>query len=302
MKTIVNRIKTCIEQKLDAGFREFIIYPFGDVGMRVKQILNNVYGIQEAYILDNHLSKYNPGIKEVEFCKELNCEKYCLILASTNQDIYQELKSCVSKYFHGENIAELECFKKKIGGGVFETKIGKYSYGSICKNSPYVESVGAFCSFAAGCHVQGNHQMKCITTHQMIDAGVETEEVVEYTTFEGKDWYFPGVKPRKEYVEKQKRIRIGNDVWFGQNVIVTNYANIGNGVIAGAGSIITKDVPDYAVVVGAPARIIKYRYLPEEISALNQIAWWDWTDDEIRERFDDLYLPIGQFISKYLNK
>lgn len=72
------------------------------------------------------------------------------------------------------------------------------------------------------------------------------------------------------------RSRIGNDVWLGRNVIVTNYANIGNGVIAGAGTIITKDVPDYAFVVGAPARIIRYRYSPEEIAALNKIAWWDW--------------------------
>lgn len=86
----------------------------------------------------------------------------------------------------------------------------------------------------------------------------------------------------------------------GKNVTVTNYANIGNGVIAGAGSVITKDVPDYAVVVGAPARIIRFRYSPSQIECLNKIAWWDWTDDEIRERYDDFYLPVDEFIKKYL--
>lgn len=108
------------------------------------------------------------------------------------------------------------------------------------------------------------------------------------------------MQPKKEYIiEKFRRVQIGNDVWFGQNVLVTNYANIGNGVIAGAGTVITKDVPDYAIVVGAPARVIKYRYLPREIEQLNKIAWWDWSDEEIRERYDDFYLPIGEFIKKY---
>jgi len=96
------------------------------------------------------------------------------------------------------------------------------------------------------------------------------------------------------------RSRIGNDVWLGRNVIVTNYANIGNDAVAGAGTVITQDVPDYAIVVGAPARIIRYRYSPEEIQSLNKIAWWDWPDDDIRERYDDLYLPVKEFIRKYL--
>ena len=62
---------------------------------------------------------------------------------------------------------------------------------------------------------------------------------------------------------------------------------------------ITKDVPDYAVVAGVPARIIRYRYTPKQINELNQIAWWNWTDDEIRDRYDDFYLPVDEFIEKY---
>lgn len=62
-------------------------------------------------------------------------------------------------------------------------------------------------------------------------------------------------------------------MWLGRNVLITNGANIGNGVIAGAGSIITKDVPDYAVVVGAPAKIIRYRATKENIEIMNEIAW-----------------------------
>ena len=71
-------------------------------------------------------------------------------------------------------------------------------------------------------------------------------------------------------------------------------------VIAGAGAVITKDVPDYAVVVGIPARIIRYRYTQEQINALNVIAWWNWTDEKIREHYDDFYLNVEEFIHKFL--
>lgn len=185
-----------------------------------------------------------------------------------------------------------------MGGGV--TKIGKYSYGPLCRNHLYIESIGAFCSFAEGTEVVQNHEMNYLTTHPMIYAGVNLEKIKEYTEYEGYEWYFKGIKPREDKIEKRRRIKIGNDVWLGRNVTITNYADIGNGVIAGAGSVITKNVPDYAVVVGAPAKIIRYRYAFDEIECLNKIAWWNWSDDEIIERYDDFYLPVGEFIKKYL--
>ena len=81
--------------------------------------------------------------------------------------------------------------------------------------------------------------------------------------------------------------------------MITNGADIGNGAIIGAGSIVTKDIPDYAVAAGVPARIIRYRYTGEQIEALNKICWWDWSDEEIRSRYDDFFLPIEEFIEKY---
>lgn len=56
-----------------------------------------------------------------------------------------------------------------------------------------------------------------------------------------------------------KEIIVGNDVWFGQSVIVLPGIKIGNGAIIGAGSVVTKDVPPYAIVGGNPAKIIKFR-------------------------------------------
>lgn len=87
MVTLICQIKECIEQKLDAGFRKFIVFPFGDVGMQVKDVLWNAYGINAEYILDNNLCKYNSNIKALDFLDNVSCDKFCVILASTNPDI-----------------------------------------------------------------------------------------------------------------------------------------------------------------------------------------------------------------------
>lgn len=119
-----------------------------------------------------------------------------------------------------------------------------------------------------------------------------------YEQMKENNWYFDGVTP-KATAKKLSRIRIGNDVWLGRNVLITNGANIGNRVIAGAGAVITRDVPDYAVVVGVPAKIIRYRYTMEQIEKPNAIAWWDWPDEVIRERYEDFYMGANDFILKY---
>ncbi len=130
-----------------------------------------------------------------------------------------------------------------------------------------------------------------------VDEGIPYEELKQrqITT------YFEGVNPKghRHKCRCGKGITIGNDVWIGKNVIITNYSNIGNGAIVGAGSIVTKDVPDYAIVAGNPARILRYRFTSDQIDGLNTIAWWDWSDDMIRARYEDFYLPIDEFILKY---
>lgn len=296
--TLVSQIKKCIEDKISGGGmadKKFIIFPFGDVGLQVKYVLNNVYAIQESYILDNKLSEYNTNIKTTAFLKNIECENYYLILACTNREIYGELKKNIIKYFPNKNILELPSMRHI-------TLIGKHSYGPICRDHQFIESIGNFCSFAIGTEVVFNHEIKCITTHPMIYEGANWggKNFVDYGCFKDSPWYIEGIQPKQEHLKQAKRIKIGNDVWLGHNVIITNYANIGNGVIAGAGAVITKDVPDYAVVAGVPARIVRYRYLPEEIECMNKIAWWDWSDKEIRERYDDFYLPISEFIIKYI--
>ena len=76
-------------------------------------------------------------------------------------------------------------------------------------------------------------------------------------------------------------ITIGHDVWLGNGVQVLPGAQIGHGVIAGAGAVIRGTVPDYAIVAGNPAEVIRMRFSEAEIATLLDIAWWDWPPDRI---------------------
>lgn len=75
--------------------------------------------------------------------------------------------------------------------------------------------------------------------------------------------------------EEFENIQIGNDVWIGARAIILDGVTIGNGAIVGAGSVVTKDVPAYAVVGGVPAKVIRYRFEDKAIKYLEEFKWWD---------------------------
>lgn len=78
-------------------------------------------------------------------------------------------------------------------------------------------------------------------------------------------------------------LEIGSDVWLGHNsVISSNVSRIGHGAVIGAGAVVFKDVPPYAVVVGNPGRVVRHRFDPETVAKLLQERWWDQDIDELR--------------------
>jgi acetyltransferase-like isoleucine patch superfamily enzyme len=72
-----------------------------------------------------------------------------------------------------------------------------------------------------------------------------------------------------------KHVTIGNDVWTGHNVNVMAGVSVGDGAIIAAGSVVTKDVPPYAVVAGVPATIKRFRFSERTIERLLRLKWWD---------------------------
>lgn len=112
------------------------------------------------------------------------------------------------------------------------------------------------------------------------------------------DWDPPeGFYPQ----EKPCKILIGNDVWIGRgNILKCTNPNkpliIGDGAVIASDSVVVKNVPPYAIVGGNPAKIIKYRFEPHVIEALQRIKWWDWSIDKIHDNFK-YFNNIEKFIS-----
>jgi virginiamycin A acetyltransferase len=97
---------------------------------------------------------------------------------------------------------------------------------------------------------------------------------------------------------KENKVVIGNDVWIGAGAIIFHGVTIGDGAVVGAGAVVTESVPPYAMVVGVPAKLLKYRFSQEQINELLAIAWWNWSDEKIIANigfFNDVDLFIKKF-------
>ncbi len=92
---------------------------------------------------------------------------------------------------------------------------------------------------------------------------------------------FPAFDPAcmGEYHPDTRDMVIGNDVWIGFGAVLCPGTTIGNGVIVGAGAVVRGAVPDYAVVTGNPAQVLRMRFEPQTVARMNALAWWDWPDD-----------------------
>ena len=95
---------------------------------------------------------------------------------------------------------------------------------------------------------------------------------------------------------QEEPVYVGNDVWIGQGVSIVRKSGltIGDGAVIGSGAVVTKSIPPYAIVVGVPARVIRYRFSEDVIDRLRKIRWWDWPQAEILAHWDDLSADLQE--------
>jgi len=108
-----------------------------------------------------------------------------------------------------------------------------------------------------------------------------------------------GFLPAYHLREHRNFVVIGNDVTIGANAIILPGVKIGDGAIIGAGAVVTRDIPPFAIVAGAPARILRYRFSPEQIRKLLSIGWWNWKEKKIFDNMDYFYGKVDAFIEKF---
>lgn len=149
-----------------------------------------------------------------------------------------------------------------------------------------VIQIGKFSGLAAGAKVLGGGE----------------HFINNIAMFSLKSFHFKEIGEVNKDIYAKGPTIIGNDVVIGVNALVLSGVKIGDGAVVGAGSVVTKDVPPYAIVAGNPARIIRYRFSEEQIKALLRIRWWDWSMEEIKEFIDYFYGDVDTFISKAFEK
>jgi acetyltransferase-like isoleucine patch superfamily enzyme len=148
---------------------------------------------------------------------------------------------------------------------LINSSMDKYSY--VNSGSIHFTSIGKFCSIGQNVSI-GNfakHPLN-ISTHPSFFHKNPQIGKSFFVDYDHTDYH---------------KIKIGNDVWIGNNVLIMDGTKIGNGSVIGSGSIVTKDVEEYSIVAGSPAKLIRKRFSDREIKVLDEIKWWDMPEEKI---------------------
>lgn len=153
---------------------------------------------------------------------------------------------------------------------IYHSSIGRYTY--FGENDKIMCSdIGRFCSIAWNVSIgPRHHDYHKVTTHGFLH----------------NDRF--DIRPKDEPDESQwldKKTNLGNDVWIGANAIIANGLTIGDGAVIGGNAMVTKDVPPYAIAVGNPAKILKYRFEDSIIDQLIELKWWNFEIDLIKQNY-----------------
>lgn len=124
--------------------------------------------------------------------------------------------------------------------------------------------IGNFCSIARHVSMQEyNHIHDRITSYFIFRNVFKEKSIVKDTSSKGK-------------------IEIGNDVWIGTHSVILSGVTIGDGAVIASNSVVSENIPPYAIAAGSPAKTIKYRFSEDIIQELLKLKWWLWDHDRIK--------------------
>lgn len=167
------------------------------------------------------------------------------------------------------------------GSNCINVRMDRYSY--MGKNNSVCNvQIGSFCSIASYCAIGGGaHRLDVVSTSPVFSEGRNILGV-----------NFGNIRDTET-----RKIVIGNDVWIGEGVFIGDGISVGDGAVIGAHSVVTHDVPPYAIVAGAPAKLLRYRFSKNEIAKLHKIKWWEWSEEKLKEegnKFVSLQYLLGE--------
>lgn len=159
--------------------------------------------------------------------------------------------------------------------------IGAFSYlrgaGAVFR---HISRIGRFCAIAGGIHSGApEHATSLLTGHNMFCNDWWKHawpDLNEYHALNTRQTELARAATAADTAHRDQKIEIGNDVWIGFGAFIRRGVTIGDGAVIGAHSVVTRDVPPYAVVAGTPARIIKFRFPDKTIERLLSVRWWDY--------------------------
>jgi acetyltransferase-like isoleucine patch superfamily enzyme len=167
-------------------------------------------------------------------------------------------------------------------------EVGEHSYGGfkvlVFSGDSARVKIGKWCSIASDVEIMpgGNHRIDTVTSYPM-----RQYLVPDHMERVGKPW-------------SKGDVTVGNDVWIGQGAKILGGVTIGDGAVVAAWSVVSKDVPPYAIVAGVPARVVRKRFSEQTIESLLRIGWWDWDDATVLARIDELTsTDLEAFARKY---
>lgn len=154
-------------------------------------------------------------------------------------------------------------------GMIYNSNFGRYSYTG--RNiTCWFSEIGKFCSISWNVSIGGaNHDYNRVTTSAFLYSDI-----------------FDLKQGNKGYERFHDSCVIGNDVWIGCGAVICRNVKIGDGAVIGANSVVTRDVEPYSIVVGSPAKHIKYRFSSNIINKLLEIRWWELPAEIIKKNYN----------------